>query len=227
MAKSTVRYGNLRRVFRTGNANAFDAHLVQLCVLFEDLRIEALGVTAGQMARLDVLDSVTEHPKDKVKRGRYRRHYFLRRAVATIREFASCLDDMRRCREFEIIRQNATFQQTLDDATRFFSGTAQMINTVRNTSGGHFGLDSAKYVVEHLHQRASGKIEFAGSGRKVTPKLHFAGELVATSFTKGVPKKQGRITHEFVIKKIAEAMHHATAVVHVMIAAELFHRFGK
>jgi hypothetical protein len=59
--------------------------------------------------------------------SKYRRHYFLRRSFATVREFAECLRDLQNTPEFSAIRSAASPENVkiLDDAVRFFSTNAQ------------------------------------------------------------------------------------------------------
>jgi hypothetical protein len=229
MAESRIRYGQLRRVFRAESGGDFDAHLAQLCVLYEDLRIELLAITIRSMAHLDVLDPAAEHRGDKVRIGRYRRHYFLRRSFATIREFAECLGAMRKTEEFQAIKSRVepSVAKTLDDAVIFFSTNSGMIRTVRNSTGGHFGLEAGRYAIKHVDASAIGKLEFALEKNKVNVKLHFAGELVATAFTDGLPGKTMEEKIRNAVQGVAESYRHAARVVQIMIATCMMDRFGK
>ena len=95
-----MRSSSLRQVFRSDLSRDFDAHLAQLCVLYEDLRIEVSALTAKRLPRLDVLDPSGDHSDEPGNIGRYRKLYFLRRSIATIREFAECLGGLRNCPAF-------------------------------------------------------------------------------------------------------------------------------
>ena len=229
MTGSIIRYGQLRRVFRSDLGLDFDAHLVQLCVLYEDLRIELSALTARSMAVLDVLDPWSEHKGDKTRVGRYRRHYFLRRSFATIREFAECLAHMRKTPEYQAIRARIQPELAgiLDNAIRFFSTNAEIIRTARNNTGGHVGLPAARFAVERVDAAVIGKLEFSVDGAKSNAKLHFAGELVATAFTRGLPGRTSQEKIESAVSRVADSYHHAARVVQVMIRVHIMDRFGR
>lgn len=196
-------------------------------MLSEDLRIEIASIVQRHMPELDVLDPAEDHPDEPPKVGAYRRHYFLRRSFATIREFAECLGDLRECAEFQVVRdQDPEFARILDESVQFFSSNEQLLRTVRNNTGGHFGYRSAQYAVRNLDTAATGKLEFEIDGHNVNAKLHFSGELAATAFCHGLPGKTNEEKIANAIQRVGEAYRHATGVVQVMIAADLMHRFG-
>jgi len=101
--RSQVKFGNIREVLRTHRKNPFDAHLARLCVLYEDLRMEIEGIRARNVPKLDVLDPRRDHLDHPERMGSYRRHYFLRRSIATLREFAECFGELRKCPEFQAL----------------------------------------------------------------------------------------------------------------------------
>jgi len=70
-------FGQMRRIFPAQDAQ-MSARIARLCVLYEDLRIELLGVTN----EIPLLDEVGSE---------LRMHYFLRRSIATLHEFSEAL----------------------------------------------------------------------------------------------------------------------------------------
>src|SRR5215472_3601775 len=121
MLPSQMKFGNIRDVFRTHRKNPFDAHLARLCVLHEDLRIEIEGIRASNIPKLDVLEPRRDHLDHPERMGSYRRHYFLRRSIATLREFA----ELRKCPEFQALLDDADCGETLNEVIRFFSTHSQ------------------------------------------------------------------------------------------------------
>jgi hypothetical protein len=92
MSVKRMRMARLRDVFDAGEERQLNAKLARVCVLFEDLRIEVRGIAELSIAALDVLDSEQENQFAPPHRtGRYRRYYFVRRSISTIREFAEAL----------------------------------------------------------------------------------------------------------------------------------------
>jgi len=105
--RSQVKFGNIREVLRTHRKNPFDAHLARLCVLYEDLRMEIEGIRARNVPKLDVLDPRRDHLDHPERMGSYRRHYFLRRSIATLPEFEECFGELRKCPEFQALLDDA------------------------------------------------------------------------------------------------------------------------
>jgi len=208
----------------------FDAHLAQLCVLYQDLRIELAAASARSLPLLDVLDSSVEHASTPQKIGGYRRLYFVRRSIATIREFADCLRYLRKCPEFARLRESADHTaEIFDAALRFFSTNADTFRTSRNNIGGHFGMESAKFAVSRLDSKTVGRIEFVmdQQDRTANMRLHFVHEIVSIAATKGLPGATPQEKVETLFDKVSDAYQHATKVVQAMVNAELWQRFGK
>jgi hypothetical protein len=145
-----------------------------------------------------------------------------------MREFAECLKDLQGTPEFLAIRRHASPENAkiLADAQRFFSTHGQLVRTVRNNTGGHFGIESARYAVRNLDPTAVSKFELAIDEHKANAKLHFAGELVATAFPRGVKGATSSQRIKNAIRTIVEAYKHATGVTQVLLTEYLIDRFG-
>jgi hypothetical protein len=90
MVKSAlVRVRELRQVFGPLSKSSFEAIAARLAVLYEDMRIELHGIAEESIAPLDQLDV------------RYRRIYFLRKSLATLREFAEAVRHLESCPKFQ------------------------------------------------------------------------------------------------------------------------------
>ncbi len=228
--RTRTRSTSLRQVFRSDLSRDFDAHLAQLCVLYEDLRIEVSGASSRSLPRLDVLDSSADHAATPQKIGGYRRLYFVRRSIATIREFADCLHYLRKCPEFARLRGSAGHTgEIFDAALRFFSTNEAVFRTSRNNIGGHFGMESAKCAVGKLDSKTVGRIEFVMDERQRTAnmRLHFVHEITSIAMTKGMRGKTPQEKIEILFERVSEAYRHATRVVQAMVNVDLWQRFGK
>ena len=134
----------LRKVFNSDRKRRLDALLAQLSVLYEDLRIELTAITEDSMPKLDVLDPEGEDVDHPERTGAYRRHYFLRRSIATLNEFAVALRHLNEEQpEFKLISKSRGFNKEAEaiwsQAIEFFAVNEKLIKEIRHDVGGHFG----------------------------------------------------------------------------------------
>ncbi len=112
----------------------------------------------------------------------YRRMYFIRRSIATVREFAEALPALDSCAGFHSIknRLNETERAMWDKSVRFFRRNYVYIQKIRSDFGGHFGYSPAWHAVENLQETVA-VLEYKHSsvGRRIQIRLKFAGEVVA------------------------------------------------
>lgn len=112
-------------------------------MLYEDLRVEMSGIAEPSMPALDVLDSEQDNRHTPKRIGRYRRYYFVRRSIGTIREFAEALRFLRDDPDFQVgaTRVDEEARATLESAVTFFGKNESLLNlkAIRNDIGGHFG----------------------------------------------------------------------------------------
>ena len=157
----------------------FSAKIARLCVLYEDLRIELLAIEAEAIPELDAVSS------------EIRRHYFLRRSIATLHEFSQALRLVNESNEFQNrvkTQFDAASSHRWQMAIRFFDRVDKLLRDVRNDVGGHFGLIAALYAVRHFKSDSVGSLEletqWIASHKEptVTAKVHLAGEVAATVF---------------------------------------------
>jgi hypothetical protein len=203
----------LTRVFGPG-APFCARYIAQLAVLYEDLRIETMAIAEESFPALDVTDS------------RYRRHYFLRRSIATLSEFAEALRLLDECNDFCEIRSG--FDQEIiekwTEGVRFFHKTEGFLKLIRNDTGGHFGPAAAAYAVEHLNSGAVGKIELEDESRLIH--LHFAGEIAATAILRHLKDEDTEGGFSRLLKMVLSGYRHATTCVHCLVVTHLWKRFG-
>ena len=233
---STIFFRPLRDVFRSylqpkrpRPRLTIECIVARLCVLYEDLRIETFACAAESLPRLDVLDPVEEGDGSPMAVGRYRRNYFLRRSIATIKELIDSLEQLERNSEFVRIRNDfdAEVRALWDESFGYLDGQKAFMNKLRDDVGGHFGEQAAAYSVSHFSPDAIGRLEFRMDDQRhrTEPRLLFAGEIAATAMLRHLPGGGPPVEIQRMIKNCAECYRHATSCVHAVIATILVPRF--
>jgi hypothetical protein len=226
---SRIRIGRLRHVFRSDQGEIVDAQIARLCVLYEDLRIEMMGI-AKTIPELDILDSAGDHPDRPERVGTYRYFYFMRRSIATISEFASALRLLDENPSFGIV--SSAFEdyskETWASAITFFDKKRELlIRGIRNDIGGHFGQQAAMESLRRLAENTMGKMELFTIGDDTDIRLHFAGEIAVTALLRHL--EDGDIHNFQIILKdtVVEGYRHATRCVQVLCGVWVWRRFGR
>ncbi len=226
--KSLTRFKNLQRVFGQGRSEILNS-LARMSVLYEDLRIESLAITAddNELRRLDYLDMP------------YRVHYFLRRSMVTLLEFRGALLCVSQSQEYVGKRNcvccsdaalgknnNRDLFSVLDDALGFFESNHKLLKKLRNAVGGHFSSAAAESATKNIDSDATGKLEitFDPDGSGGGTKLYYAGELAATAFTQRLPG--GKDQNADAIRMVRDGYSHAARSMHALIILFLWERFG-
>src|SRR5258706_1931048 len=144
--KSKMLFKPMGAVFPFSDAHAL---IARLTVLYEDLRIEMYGIVEEEIKPLDFNSE------------KYRRHYFLRRAVATLVELAQTFRLIDQCPEFQSIKDNFDKRGVIQwrRTVRFYNCHEDLLQKVRNDIGGHFGYSAAKYALQTIPYSTVGKIE--------------------------------------------------------------------
>jgi len=211
--KSKMYLKEMRRVFEHSDLNV---RVARLAVLYEDLRIEMIAIGEYELSALDFTDE------------RYRRLYFVRRAVATLVEFRGALMRIHQCPEFCHLRKTfgADELQQWHKAVSFFDMHQDTFKDARDDIGGHFQEKAADAALKDIRKETVAKIEIVkGPNGGAGVKLLFAGELAATALT---ANRGDKTTHEFVeflIGLIREAFETAVPAAHVICHRYLLPRF--
>jgi hypothetical protein len=226
---SRIRVGRLRDVFRCDQGEIIDAQMARLCVLYEDLRIEMMGIVKA-IPQLDILDSAADHPDRPEMVGNYRYFYFMRRSIATISEFADALHQLNESPSFSTV--SSTFEEysktTWASAIAFFDKkTELLIRSIRNDIGGHFGLAAAVESLKRIRENTIGKMELFSVGDDVDIRLHFAGEIAITALLRHL--EDGDISNfkQILNDTVIEGYRHATRCVQVLCGIWVWQRFGR
>ena len=226
---SQIRIGRLRHVFRSDQGEVLDAQIARLCVLYEDLRIEMMGI-AKDLPALDILDSATDHPYRPEMVGNYRYFYFMRRSIATISEFASALRLLDENPSFSVV--SSAFEEyskaTWASAIAFFDKKREMlIRSIRNDIGGHFGQQAALESLSRLGEHATGKMELVTTGDATDIRLHFAGEIAVTALLRHLEDGDINNFKRVLNDTVVEGYRHATRCVQVLCGVWVWQRFGR
>lgn len=185
-----------------------------MSVLYEDLRIETTAIAEDSIPALDVTDV------------RYRRHYFLRRSIATLVEFAEALRLLNDCSDFNDVRLGFDEEviEMWSEGITFFHENETFLERIRNDTGGHFGPQAAAYAVANLNPGAVGKMQVEDVGRTIH--LQFAGEIAATAILRHLKGQSTEDGFGPLLKIALLGYRHATTCVHCLAVTYLWQRFG-
>jgi hypothetical protein len=218
---TTTRFSKFGRVFQRNPESEFERSIARLCVLYEDLRIELFGAAMDTPTRIDVLSPD------------YRRNYFLRRAVATLKEFRDAIDQVRVTAEFRQLEARATRENDkyyLEDwipAIDFFNANGRTLTTIRNDVGGHFGREAAVNAFEEIAQDYPIRMEIQYDiDDRVQMLLPFVIELSLAALLKHVPGKTAPDKSHTLLDLLQDAVNHAVGAVHFLAAGVIWERMG-
>ncbi|MEP7352927.1 MAG: hypothetical protein ABI824_06815 [Acidobacteriota bacterium] len=226
--RTTIRFGELRRVFRSHANSMADAHIARLCVLYEDLRLELQGVLGHAISSPETLGS---SPLGARLDGNdsYRNYYFLRRSVGTLFEFAEGIHLLNSDPDFLKIELGEALSSEWLESVDFFDSKFDLIQKVRNDIGGHFGSVASRYAVKNLREGAAGKLELLLDDKdgRIELRLHFAGDIAATALLKHL---EGETDDErvsgFFQNVLVVAYKHATKAVQILVGVHLLPKLG-
>jgi hypothetical protein len=206
--------------------------VASLSVLYEDLRIEMTGIATRSLSALDVLEPEKEFLDRPELIGSFRKFYFMRRSIATVREFAETL---------RLIHNNpfwTAFVQTLRPDSReyvtetvataiaFFTRKEPLIKKIRNDIGGHFGQKTAQSALNSLAAESMGKMEIVTNGDDSDIRLNFATEIAAAALLKHLPGQEINAFQDLLNDTIVECYRHATRSVQVICGVWVWQRFA-
>ncbi len=213
-----IRVRELKEVFGHLSESNFEAIVARLAVLYEDMRIELLGISKDSISALDALDV------------NYRRIYFLRKSIGTLLEFAEAVGHLQACPEFSIVsvKFSPEIRKDWQKSATFFKRNEHQLRLVRNDTGGHFGLEAARYAAQNLPSGSVMGIERAEpftKGSRVL--LHFSGEVVATAMLRHVAGLDGEHKSRRLVQLASIDYRHATRCVHCVVFCYLWEKFGR
>jgi hypothetical protein len=226
MSRNQIRIAQLRKVFSADRSRQLNAKLARLCVLYEDLRVEMCGIAARSIPALDILDSEKDNRCTPERIGTYRRYYFVRRSIGTIREFAEALRLINSDSDLQlnITPVDEDAKATLGSAITFFKANENRLKEIRNDIGGHFGQEAALNALDRLSPDAYSAIELV-DGKDL--RLRFAGEIAASALLRHLQNDDIQEYKRLLRDCIKPAYKHATRCVQILVLKYLWERFGK
>lgn len=211
---TSTRVGTLARVFSKKDRSA--AQMARLAVLFEDLRVEILGMSM-----------TPEMPFLADCSYRYRELYFIRRSTATLYEFVHALGQIEKTEEFQSWTLTAEESVIWADARDQLKTHQKFYTTIRNYIGGHFGQQAAEKAVNHLRSETVGRIELRSYGGTGGATLHFAGEIAATTLNKLCEGKTIEERAGILMTRLRDSYMLAARATNIVARHYFWPRFGK
>jgi len=210
-----IRVKRINQVFRHGSD--YDSRLARLAVLYEDLRLENLAASAKS---IDALDSSGVD---------VRGFYFIRRSIATVREFAEALRLLDECPEFAPIRAKFDSERRTmwGKSMRFFARREAYFGRIRNDFGGHFGEPAARFAINHLHDGAVA-FEYAADSIKRTGNVRFkfASEVVAIGMKRHALADESHDHFRLMFRLALAGFGHAARCAQTLAVYDLWPRFN-
>lgn len=217
--RSSTRIKPLRSVFPPDSEILFQANIVRLLVLYEDLRIELSCYQAQSIKHADVAND-----------GEYRQRYFLRQSIRTLLEFSEAFRLLNSCNSIKYLLDHfdSAAQQSWQNGVVFFRNNERLFRDVRNDLGGHFGVEAAQFALETSTSRTTGKVEYsrdyASKGSQYI--IHFVGEITARAFLRHLPGGNIDEKYRHLLERVRDGQIHGIEAVKDVIRCYLWPRFG-
>jgi len=220
MAKrSSIRIKALPSVFSHDTDISFDANILRLLVLYEDLRIEIACFQVDTIRHADVANE-----------GGYRKRYFLRQSIRTLLECAEAFRLLNNCSSIDYLLKHfndAERSRWLKTVT-FFADNEPLFRNVRNDLGGHFGVEPARFSIQSFTPKTIGKIEYsrdyAWKGAQYI--LHFTGEVTARAFLRHLPGIDSDEKYKHLLSRVRDGQTYSIDSMKDLISGYLWSRFG-
>jgi hypothetical protein len=209
----------LREVFDPSSLE-FNAILVRLSVLFEDLRIEESGSRLEKMEEIDVLGKS------------YRQIYFLRRSIASLVEFAGAAEMLDQRPEFRKVKKKADAEtaERWDAALKYFKEWKEYLKARRGDFGAHFDHAPTMHAIKEMNPGTVGQLVVVKhvEEQKGGVRLKYAHEIVAAAMTHRKPDAQSEREwfHDMFIV-VRAGMQEAVKAIHSLSIMYLLEKFGR
>ena len=215
-----TRFGRFSDVFPESMSKDFNARFARLAVLYEDLSLEISGMVADEGS----LATLARHS------DAYRKHYFARRAIGTLSEFAEAVKRLSEAPDF------SKFESTFDEeqsrvwnaGAKFLDENRAMIEKVRNDVGGHFGEAASRYAVEQTDRDSSISLTIESDlKRRKRLRVGFAGDLTAAALVRHAPGADPSERARFVFELLLKGLRCAMDIEYAVFAPSVWHKLGK
>jgi|ERR1700722_3263463 hypothetical protein len=223
--RTITRWPKLRKLFPLSAETGANARIARLCVLFEDLRIELIGI---DLIGSSVTEISTADGHFDLAGYRLRRIYFLRRSIGTCWEFAEALRLLNETDGFRPILASfgASAEAKWSESVQYFRQHERFWKEIRNDVGGHFGERAAQFAVRNFLSDASGLIEIQWDDRSESGDciLGFASEIAATGLLRHLPGPTLEERTKSLFDRVVDAYGHAIVAVECIVLRHLWPR---
>jgi len=209
----------LRDVFDPATPE-FNAILVRLSVLFEDLRIEEYGSRIERIEELDVVGKT------------YRQIYFVRRSIASLVEFAGAIEMLDQRPEFRKIKAKAAshVRERWDGAVEYFRNWKDYLRARRGDFGAHFDHGPNLHAVREMNPEMEGELVVVKNHEEKTGgvRLKYAYQIVSAAMTHRKPTDQSEaewFREMFII--VRAGTQETVKAVHSLSLMYLLEKFGR
>jgi hypothetical protein len=176
MTRKFIRTVRLQNWFPPRDSLAVS--VARLCILREDFLLEFHGIYASEIGQLD------EHSAE------WRRIYFLRSAIRTLREMKHVIDRLQVHPEFKkaLASRSSKERREFRELVRQLNAEHQLVKQLRDALGGHVLESAVQKALDGMHPERLGFFEVG----RILKSTHykFAVELVAEMLVSGVPENQ-------------------------------------
>ena len=170
--------------------------IARLCILREDFHLEMTGVYTEGIRELDGLSQ------------EWRRLYFFRNLVRTLREIEAGIQRLQSDPEFKALlaSQKPEIQEEFEEHAAVMSQGIQVVNDVRNDICGHVRESVVQETLDELAgSETFGFLEMGPTMQRTYFK--FAGELVVEILVRGVPEADRHRAFIEKMEKIGNLLH--------------------
>lgn len=218
MGRSIVRIGNLRALFKAGTSEMY-VRVAQICVLYEDLRIET-GRLFALATGLNLDGDLTEHTFEIL--------YYIRRSTASLMEFAGALSGLAADKDFKCLLTSFKEKHAddVEDANRYFQKNHRLIRRLRNAFGGHFQFEYARHATMNFPRNETGRMEWISE----TPlgwslKIDLAANIITSGLEHALqPRDDWQQEFRTAIETISLAFPHVQAATYSLSVNFLWER---
>ncbi len=206
----------IKEMYRFLPSSELNTRVARLAVLYEDLRIEMFAIAEPSIPILDYTDE------------KYRRLYFVRRAIATLVEFRGALMRINQCPEFSTIKSRFTPVELSQwqNSHKFFETNKEFFKKVRDDTGGHFQENAANYSLGNIVPSYPAMVDLVKEEEGAGIKLTFVGELVAVAITKHKENQSREEYFELLIGLIRQGFENALIPTHIIFNHYLLEKFS-
>jgi hypothetical protein len=208
-----IRVKRMNQLFRRGSE--YDAKVARVAVLYEDLRLENIAASEASIPRLDGSGADL------------RQFYFIRRSIATVREFAEAVAMLNDDPDFVNLKErfDAEASAMWTKSIRFFRRWNKYLRDIRNDFGGHFGYPPAWFAINHLSDGAV-SFEYAADLARQKGNVRFKFEIVAIGMHRHARAEKVADHFRLMFRLALAGFGHAARCAQIVAVYDVWPRFA-